>query len=47
MQNGLVKHEAPTAKGMSGGPLITIKNDQIYFLGCVAGGTTDEKEACY
>lgn len=46
--NGVVKHEAPTSKGMSGGLLARILNNQIDVFSNIAGKSdTDEYEGCY
>lgn len=46
--NGVIKHEAPTSKGMSGGLLIRVANGQIEVFGSIGGKSdNDEYEACY
>ncbi len=45
--NGRILHEAPAAHGMSGGPLLTIQQNQIFVFGCITGGGEKMEEGCY
>jgi len=47
--NGIVRHEAPTAKGMSGGSLVRLSNggNQIDVFGIISGGSDNFEEGCY
>ena len=45
--NGIVQHGAITAKGMSGGPLIKIENNQINVFGVITSGGINGQEGCY
>jgi hypothetical protein len=45
--NGIITHSAITAKGMSGGPLIKIENNQINVFGVITSGDINEQEGCY
>lgn len=46
--NGQILHRAPTASGMSGGPLIKIINPStIKVFGCITGSTEEEEMGCY
>ena len=46
-EKGLMQHEARTAKGMSGGPVFTVKDGSIHILACISAGDNDVSEACY
>ena len=49
LSQGKIFHEAPTAEGMSGGPLFKINNNhqQIDIFGIVTAGTESIEEGCY
>jgi len=45
--NGIITHSAITAKGMSGGPLVKIANNQINVFGVITSGDMNGQEGCY
>ncbi|WP_032114165.1 hypothetical protein [Candidatus Paracaedibacter symbiosus] len=47
LKDGRILHEAPAAKGMSGGPLFRVKNTKVKIFGCITSGEDGEEEGCY
>ena len=45
--NGEVKHSAPTARGMSGGPLFYVEKDTIHIFGVISKALGGQEYGCY
>ena len=45
--DGRIHHRAPTAKGMSGGPLIILNGNDVHVVGVITSGNNNNEKACF